>query len=68
MAAFFEQGVSRGIEMGREQGIERGIQRGKHAEAIKIAKKMADAGVKADFIKAVTELDDQDLEHLLRSH
>ena len=56
------------IEEGREQGIEQGIERGKHAEAMKIASKMVDAGIKVDFIKEVTELNDQDLEPLLRSH
>ncbi len=65
---FIEEGRGLGIEQGIEQGIERGIEQGKHAEALKIARKMVDAGIKVDFIKEVTELNDQDLEPLLRSH
>ncbi len=65
---FTEKGVLRGIEQGREQGREQGIAEGKHAEAIEIARKMVDEGIKVDFIKKITGLDDEDLQPLLWSH
>lgn len=57
---FMEKGVLRGMEKGREEG--------KHTEAMKIARKMANEGATIDFIKKVTELNDQDLQLLRRSH